>query len=220
MKTTFLLALLAVGCDSSQAQINITKTVGSEGGDVTAGDGTSLNVPMGALGMSTAITISPVTVAAPPGTVLVGPAYDFQPEGTQFQTAVTITLPFDGAKIPTGLTKNDISIYTAPKGTTNYSKVFTQLGTSGDTVTTQTTHLSVYLPATPAAACTPVCTTTPEPSPSCSCTASCNGNMQEIQCFGSTTLSCFCELNHQTMSAPPVSSCDNIMQAFNTCFAG
>jgi hypothetical protein len=220
MKSTIFIALFAVGCGENMPQLNITKTIGSEGGTVNTSDGTQLNVPMGALSMSANITITPINATPPPGTVLVGPAYDFQPEGTQFAQPVTITLPYDPAKIPTGITNKDIVIYTAPRGSTTYQALFTSLATSGNTVTTQTTHLSTYLPAAPAAACTPVCTSTTD---SCGCTASCMGNQQVIQCFGSTgTFSCFCELNHQTMSAPQVTSCSetNIKAAFNVCFAG
>jgi hypothetical protein len=219
-KFGLILTFLAVGCGETPAQINITKMIGSEGGTVSGSDGTSLTVPMGALSTSANITISPITVTPPAGTVLVGPAYDFQPEGTQFAQSVTIALPFDSAKIPTGLTSADILIYTAPRGSTNYQMMFTAV--DGNTVTTSTTHLSVYLPATPAAACTAACTGNTASSQTCSCNATCNGNTQMIGCSQGSGggLFCYCELNHQTMSGPTVTSCDQIQQAFDTCFKG
>jgi ZU5 domain len=215
-----LVVVLVLGC-SSGAQINITKSVGAEGGDITANDGTSLTVPMDALGMSTTITITPVNVPAPPGTILVGPAYDFEPEGMQFQKSVTITLPYDTAKIPSGLSDKDIVIYTAPRGTTHYSRLYTSLG-SGNKVSAQTTHLSVYLPATPAAPCMPACAGSSGSVPACGCSTSCNGNLQEIECQEESggMFSCFCDLNHQTTNGPTITTCDDIQSAFNTCFRG
>jgi hypothetical protein len=221
MRSTILFSLLVLGCGNSSPQLNITKTIDSSGGMVSASDGTNINVPMGALSMSTSITITPVNVQPPAGTVLVGQAYDFQPEGTQFAQGVTITLPFDMSKIPSGLSPADIVIYTAPSGTTNYTSLFTQLGSG--TVSTSTTHLSIYLPATPAAACTPVCTSgMGSGGPTCGCTATCNSQQQVISCSTGSggMLFCFCELNHQTMSAPTITSCTDIQSAFSACFAG
>lgn len=218
MRTTLLLAFFALACDNSQAQINITKTVGSEGGTVSGSDGTTLDVPMGALAMSTSITISPVTVTLPTGLVQVGPAYDFEPEGTSFAQAVTITLPFDTAKIPSGLTSADVLIYSAPKGMTNFQMDFTTL--DGNTVKTSTTHFTTYVPATPAGPCMPACTGGPD---ACTCNATCNGATEMLGCSSSTSggmLFCYCELNHQTMSAPQITSCDQAMSAFSSCFAG
>ena len=57
MKSTIFLVLLAFGCGDA-SPINITKSVGAEGGTVTGSDGTSLNIPMGALTASANITIS------------------------------------------------------------------------------------------------------------------------------------------------------------------
>src|SRR5207302_8409123 len=126
-------------------------------------------------------------------------------------------------KIPSGLSNKDIVIYTAPRGTTTYSALFTQLATGGNTVSTQTTHLSVYLPATPAAACMPVCSTgTGSGGPTCGRTATCNSQQEVIMCSTGSggMLFCYCELNHQTMSAPTVSDCSQIQSAFNACFTG
>src|SRR5579859_8116485 len=193
------ICLLALGC-SSNNQINITKTIGSEGGTVSGSDGTSVVIPMGALGMSSNITITPIDAPAPAGTVLVGPAYDFSPDGTQFSSPVTITLPYDPAKIPSGHTASEIRIYTAARGTTNYSALQTTFGASSNTVQTSTTHCTVYLPAAPTGggppmdlgttSCPPTCTST---TGGCGCQETCNGHTYVLTCSGSTTVSCFCE---------------------------
>src|SRR4051812_8227416 len=202
-----VLCLLVLGCSSS-AQINITKSVGAEGGTVSGSDGTSVVIPMGALSMSSNITISPVDAAAPSGTVLVGPAYDFGPDGTTFTQPVTITLPFDSAKIPAGRTSADILIYTAARGATNYQVL--QTSVSGNTVQTSATHFTVYLPAVvsgggppmdlgPAGNCTPTCTSN---TGSCGCSETCSGHTYVLSCSGSTSVSCFCEIDGMTQSQP------------------
>jgi hypothetical protein len=225
----YWICLLAFGC-SGNNQINITKTVGTEGGVVSGSDGTSVNVPMGALGMSTNITITPVTVTAPPGTVLVGPAYDFGPNGTQFSTPVTITLPYDPAKIPSGHSASEIVIYTAPSGTTNYTATSTTFGSSSNTVQTSASHFTVYLPAAPTGggppmdlgSCTPNCTST---STTCGCTETCNGHTYVMMCSGSTTVSCFCEIDGATQTNPinysgPCNASETPSVFFSSCAPG
>jgi hypothetical protein len=221
MKSSILLALFALGCTSEGAQINITKSVGAAGGTVTGGDGTSVNIPMGALSNDANITINSVSVTAPMGTVLVGPAYDFGPEGTQFSTPVTITLPFDSAKIPTGRTSADIRIYTGAKGATTFTPV-NSVTVEGNNVKTTTTHFTTFFPAAPTMAtdgCTPSCTQT---SNSCSCTATCNGKVNLVQCGVETPgqVFCYCEIDGQTQSImPQITSCESVMSAYSQCFS-
>jgi hypothetical protein len=229
------LAALA-GCSNDSAQVNITKPVGMEGGTVSQMDGTSVQIPMGALAMSANISITAVNVAAPVGTVLVGPAYDFGPEGTTFSSPVTITLPFDNSKIPMGKSTTDIRIYTAPRGSTEYTTVSTTV--AGSTVKTATTHFTVYLPAVALPtdmagvtgptdlATTGVCT------PGCSvvsgtggcgggCGATCNGHTYSMSCSQGSggAISCFCEIDNVTQATPiTLSTCSDsqAQQAFMT----
>jgi ZU5 domain len=193
-----LVCLLLLGC-SSDAQINITKSVGAEGGTVSASDGTSVLIPMNALAMSSNITITSVGAQAPSGSLLVGPAYDFGPDGTTFTQPVTITLPFDPSKLPSGRSSADVVIYTAPRGSTNYQALATTV--SGNTVQTTTTHFTVYLPAVASAAnCTPSCTSSDN---ACGCSESCNGHNFVMTCSQSSTIgpaSCTCQIDGQTQS--------------------
>jgi hypothetical protein len=220
MKPSILLALFAFGCTSEGAQINITKSVGPAGGTVSGTDGTSVTIPMGALSNDSNITISSVNVTAPMGTVLVGPAYDFGPEGTTFSSNVTITLPFDSSKIPMGRSAADIRIYTGPKGATTFNTVATTV--SGNTVQTSTNHFTTYFPAAPTMStdgCTPECT---DMSSSCSCTANCNGKMNVVQCGQEVPgqVFCYCTIDGQTQSiTPEISSCSAVMQAYSQCFS-
>jgi hypothetical protein len=206
---TLLLILALAGCTSGGAQLNITKSVGAGGGTVNGNDGTSVTIPMGALSSDANITITSVEVAAPTGTVIVGPAYDFGPAGTQFAQPVTITLPFDSAKLPMGRTASEIRIYTAPKGSTEYMQLATTV--SGQTVVASASHFTVFVPAAPSGAvaeCQPECTVdTTGTSPGCGCTATCGGKVYHMQCFGTTGPSCFCDAGGMTQAAS-VEFCD------------
>jgi len=224
----FALALVA-GCGGSGG-VNVTTMVGPNGGSASHSDGTTLNIPPGALSMNTNITIQSVNVKAPPGTVLVGPAYDFGPDGTTFKAAVTITLPFEMAKIPAGRTPSDIVIWTAPKGSTQFTQTSTALGSG--VVTTQTSHFSVYLPAVPAPesvgdlaggqsldlatrtdmafVSTPIDFSTPQCTPSClptgsgqcTCSETCGGHSYVMVCTESSTTTCSCEIDNVTQPSP------------------
>jgi hypothetical protein len=224
--------VLAAGCGGSSG-VNITSKVGQNGGTVSHSDGTSLNIPPGALTMDTNITIQSVNVQPPAGTVLVGPALDFGPEGTTFKAAVTVTLPFDMAKIPAGRTASDILIYTAPKGSTQYTALSTTLGSGS--VTTQTSHFSIYLPAAPAAetasdlgftptdfatsSCSPTCTTG---TTSCGCTETCGGHTYVMMCSqSSSTAGCFCEIDQVTQSTSITGvTCDSLSAVEGGFFQG
>jgi hypothetical protein len=217
---------MLLGCSSDTTPINITKSVGTAGGTVSGSDGTSVVIPMGALSMSSNITLASVNAPAPAGTSLVGPAYDFGPEGTQFAQPVTITLPFDTAKIPSPRTASDIRIYTAPRGSTNYTLATTTL--AGNTVSTTTTHFTVYLPAVAQVAggndmsmtgCTPNCTAS---GLTCGCTATCGSTTFAMTCSESTTAgpaSCTCTINGATQSTSIVLDTCSATQA-QTAFQG
>jgi ZU5 domain len=224
-----LVCLLVLGC-SSGAQINITKSVGAEGGTVSGSDGTSVDIPMGALAMSANITITSVTAQAPAGTVVVGPAYDFGPDGTTFAQPVTITLPFDSAKIPSGSTTANILIYTAARGSTNYQALSTTV--SGNTVQTTASHFTVYLPAVPvadngpqdlgSASCNPSCSTS---AGSCDCAALCGSTNVGLHCTQSTTgapFNCTCTYDGSPGQSFMISTCStsDAQSAFLSSCAG
>ncbi len=221
MKGFALIALVAAGCGGTSG-VNITKMIGPSGGTVSHSDGTSVTIPTGALSSAANITITSVDAPAPAGTVIVGPAYDFGPEGTTFASPVTITLPIDASKIPAGRTANDVLIYTAARGSSQYTVLQTGIGSG--TATTTTSHFTVYLPAVlapgavadmashgdlAAANCSPVFT--PGTS-SCMISESCNGHTYFMQCNvggSSSSSNCFCEIDGATQSsAINVSSCD------------
>ena len=76
--------------------------VGPAGGTVTSADGrATLTIPAGALTTATEITISPAP-APPAGTGVLGPAWQFGPEGLEFDVPVTLMLAYDATLIPDG----------------------------------------------------------------------------------------------------------------------
>jgi len=121
--------------------------IGAGGGTFTTADGVTVEVPAGALSSNVTITVTRAPNAPlPPGSRAVGDAYTFGPEGTQFQHPVTVTLPFDPAKLPAGTMPAEIVAYTAPAGSTNYTTVIA--GPADSThVRAETTHFSTFLPA-------------------------------------------------------------------------
>jgi hypothetical protein len=210
MRANLVLFVFAA-CASSPAQLNITKTIGSEGGTAGSGD-TSVQVPAGALTSPSMITITGVNAPPPANAAVVGPAFDFGPSGQTFTTPVTLTLPFDPTLIPSGKSAADILVYTAPLGSSEYTTLRPTV--SGNTVQVKTTHFTVYLPAVPTApaaldfgvpqsspdlACgSPDCHLT---SGGCSCSQSCNGHTFVMNCGGTTTASCSCSVDGTIKSA-------------------
>jgi len=78
--------------------------IGAAGGTVSNG-GAQVVIPAGALAQSTAIAIEQTEVGAPAlpaGVQKFGPMFAFTPHGTTFNSAVTMTLPYDPALVPAG----------------------------------------------------------------------------------------------------------------------
>ncbi|HEY1282895.1 MAG TPA: hypothetical protein VGE96_00315, partial [Steroidobacteraceae bacterium] len=81
--------------------------IGSAGGTVTEASGAKVVIPAGALTANTNIAVTESSSGAPPlpaGVTAFGSIYAFTPHGTTFATPVTITVPFDPAKVPAGTT--------------------------------------------------------------------------------------------------------------------
>jgi hypothetical protein len=117
------------------------------GGTVTTGDGASVVIPDGAISGNTSITMGgePDSVSIP-DFELVGPAYRLGPEGQQFATPVTVTVPFDGSQLPSDATSADIVIMTAPVGGAEWTELPTTLIDDGH-VSAPTSHFSDFVAA-------------------------------------------------------------------------
>jgi uncharacterized protein YjdB len=116
---------------------------GPAGGQaVAAGGNVTLTIPAAALTTNTAITIA--AFAVPPDPRLIpGTAFEFGPEGTQFNQAVTIKIKYSASQVPPGTSQSLLRLGRLIGN--NWSEV---AGSSVDvptlTVTGQTSSFSVY----------------------------------------------------------------------------
>jgi hypothetical protein len=137
-----------IGCSASGSKTSDMSaggtTIGAAGGTVTAPDGSGVTIPAGALGGDIAITVTPTaSPMPPPGFAPAGVAYTFGPEGTQFQVPVTVTLAL--SNLPAGVTSADVSVLTAPAGTSSYT-LLTTTALDATHVQAQVSHFSDFYP--------------------------------------------------------------------------
>ena len=88
--------------------------IGPEGGTFMGAEGkVELQVPAGAVGQSTIITVE--VAAAPPTSdqLVAGTAYEFGPDGTLFNNPVQLKIGYDPAGIPAGIAEADLRLYRA-----------------------------------------------------------------------------------------------------------
>ena len=108
--TGMVLLVALTGCGggpSVPAPAPVSVTVGAAGGTVVGPSGAKVVIPAGALATDTVIGIAQTDVGAPAlpsGTTTFGPTFTFTPHGTVFAKPVTMSVPFDPAKVPTGST--------------------------------------------------------------------------------------------------------------------
>jgi hypothetical protein len=221
MRASFAFALpvllVTVGCGGDSSS---STTIGSAGGTLTGADGTRLVVPAGALPTETAISISTSDAAAPSGTVAVGAAFEFGPEGATFSTPVTITLGYSPSKIPDGKTASDIVVYTAAKGSTEYAALETVRAEVGDQVSVSVKHFSVFVPAVKIPSVTPGCSVAclAEVDGACECKATCEGVAYSLKCYSLEGCTCS-KAGTQTKTINDAISCsDNAkrLQAYSS----
>jgi Cys-rich repeat protein len=129
----------------STASGSASKSIGASGGSATTLEGASVDIPAGALGQATLITIDESAGSPTPAhATAVGSPYLLGPEGTTFPVAVTVTLPFAAASIPAGRSAGDVVIYTAPYGSTDFTALPTALA-DGTHARATTTHFSIFV---------------------------------------------------------------------------
>ena len=105
----FSLALGACGgSDDGGTGTQSTGTIiGAAGGTLIAPNGASVVIPPGALATNTTITITQTSAGSPPlpgGFSSFGQMFAFTPHGTTFAVPVTLTVPFNPAAVPAGIT--------------------------------------------------------------------------------------------------------------------
>ncbi len=114
--------VLSAACHASTPVASkVSQMVGPVGGTVTASDGSSVDIPAGALASPTTITMEVVAPSIlPGGSVSGGAAYAMGPEGQTFLAPVTVTLRFDRTALPPMTQGSDLAIFTTSVGTTDH----------------------------------------------------------------------------------------------------
>lgn len=143
-----IIANLLTGCgtspgntDSGTTDNNESNIIGSAGGTVTSSNGkVKIVIPSGALNKDTEITFSAAS-NQPSGNI--GTAYEVNPDGATFNKPVTISITYDEASLPSGVSESDIKLGTV---TNNKWEVITDsfVNTTSNTISGSITHLSTY----------------------------------------------------------------------------
>ena len=121
--------------------INESNSIGPNGGTVTSSNGKAkIVLPAGALSQDAGITVAVVS-NQPSGNI--GTAYEFGPDGTTFNKPVTISITYDEASLPSGVSESDIKLGMI---TNNQWQEITNsvVDTVANIVSGTTSHLSIY----------------------------------------------------------------------------
>lgn len=145
---------IAVGCTSEDpvaspnalapAVTSATKSVGPAGGVVAVSDGTSVEIPAGALPTETVITIeADAAERTLAGVLIAGRSYTFGPESLTFMKPVKVKIAYVASKIPAGKTTDDLVVLSVP-GTASYVELQPSWA-EGNRVNAETTRLSTFV---------------------------------------------------------------------------
>ncbi|OGW13930.1 MAG: hypothetical protein A2035_03980, partial [Nitrospirae bacterium GWA2_42_11] len=151
--SSFLIILIAVlltacgagggggNADSDTTNNNESNSIGPNGGTVTSSDGKAkIVIPSGSLSQDTGITVTAVS-NQPSGNI--GTAYEFGSDVTTFNEPVTISITYDEAFLPSGVSESDIKLGMI---TNNQWQEITNsvVDTIANIVSGTTSHLSIY----------------------------------------------------------------------------
>lgn len=129
--------------DTDASDTSMSMTVGADGGTVNGPNGVTLVIPAGALTADVEFTISLATVES---TVfqLAGNGYEFQPHGTTFAVAATITLPYDETGL--GMFEDDVLLWWGETASTGWAPLVTVIDKDANTVESSILELSFGAP--------------------------------------------------------------------------
>lgn len=205
-----LLVMTACAGPTGDPQKSASKTLGVEGGQVTAPNGVGVSIPSGALRKATLITVAPAAIdAVRPTAPAVGDMYEFGPEGLTFNVPAKVTLQIDISRLPAGYSITDVVVQRAPLGTSAFELIPTRVIDSNH-VECDTLHFSVFIPTLDSArgsdggtdggtdggvTCAERCVTPNDGGADCECSRVCGQETVEIVCSGSSPLGCACVRN-------------------------
>lgn len=129
--------------DGNDDEGTVVGTVTDEGGTVTAPGGVTLDVPAGAVDGSTEITVDPATDVPSSARLVEGTAFEFGPDGLDFDEPVDLTLEYDEADLPAGYTESSLGLYKATSS--SWQEVaWVDIDTVANLVTAQISSFSAY----------------------------------------------------------------------------
>ena len=115
--------------------------IGPDGGTFTSSNGkVKVVIPAGALTKATDITVA---AASNPPSGNIGTAYEFGPDDTLLSKPVTISITYDKASLPSGVSESDIKLGTVTNNTWQ-AITDSKIDTVSNVVSGTTTHLSTY----------------------------------------------------------------------------
>jgi hypothetical protein len=103
-----------------------------------------LVVPPNALSKNTTIDVVQKLPENLPTYVMVSDIFDIGPNGTNFNTPSTLTLPYNENEIPPGMSENDLAIYRRIDGGDSWELVGGNVDKATNTISAQINHLSEY----------------------------------------------------------------------------
>ena len=137
-------ATVTATVDGYEGQTMIAVVTGPQGGTVIAAEGgVRLEVPAGAVPEALKITADPVAIPAVSEHFVEGAVFDLGPDGTQFANPVQLTIRYDPAHIPAGVSEASLVLNQFADGVwikTEGSTVDVQ----ATTVTAPVTHFSRF----------------------------------------------------------------------------
>jgi hypothetical protein len=103
-----------------------------------------LVVPPNALSENTTIDVVQKLPENLPTYVMVSDIFDIGPNGTNFNTPSTLTLPYNENEIPPGMSEDDLAIYRRVAGENSWELVGGNVDKATNTISVQINHLSEY----------------------------------------------------------------------------
>jgi len=131
---------------NDEGVFNIPATASSEdaGAQVSIAKGVQARTKDGGPLKSMSITKAAEPAPPPSGAALVGPAYDFGPEGATFSPSIALSLKYDRSSLPSGLTEKNLVAATWDAAAGEWVEIRSAVDADGAKITVTVSHFSRY----------------------------------------------------------------------------
>lgn len=118
--------------------------VGPNGASFDAdGQNVQVVVPPGSVTSTTGITVRAYTVTATTVGAIAGTAYDLGPDGSTFDPPLSLSIAYDPAALPAGVSEQSLVMLTSNDGTT-WTEIPSTVDTAADQVTALVAHFTFF----------------------------------------------------------------------------